>query len=102
MACSIASEPYTNSVAAFVTTSQTFADGPKDSGTAMRLRQLEADHHSCPLTARSGVSFPPLRPPAGKCPVFEQSAKTLGTNDGVGLEEGVMPRSGASFASPAA
>ena len=69
MACNSDSEPYRYAVDAELTTSHALADGAKVSGTAMRLRQFEADHHSEPVTGTSGCSPPPLYAPASKCPV---------------------------------
>ena len=53
VACDISSDPYTSIPSVLPTMSQTLEGGANWSGTVMRLRQLEADHHSAPLTARS-------------------------------------------------
>src|ERR1700739_4996080 len=51
------------------TTSQTLLSGAKLSGTTMRLRQLDADHHKAPVTATSGTTDWLARAPGLYCPV---------------------------------
>src|SRR3954467_15852403 len=95
------SDPYTSTADFELTTSQTFDGGANDSGTEIRLRQLDALHHSEPLTVRSLNPLAVVTSPGANLPLpWQRLVASSASSTGCGRSRAGKPVAATSQLTP--